>query len=135
MELEGNIMTEVVWAIGAYIQDKEGNILISRRKPGSLFEGLWEFPSGKIEKGETPEEALKRELFEEIGIEVEKEDMSCFRFCSYENEGKHIVFLLYRIEKYKGIPFSKEEQEIKWVNSLSEILNHGIPYNSKLFRL
>lgn len=102
-----------VLAAVAILLDSDNRVLITKRKPDQLMGDLWEFPGGKIEEGETPEEALKREIKEEIGI-----DMGChapFYFISEAREGYHLLVMSYICREWKGIPSGAEGQEAKWV--------------------
>ena len=98
---------------------KEGNVLIQRRPEGMPGGGLWEFPGGKIEPGETPEEALRRELEEETCVAIHHVDPVSFA----TDASKHIVLLLFACTDWTGAPEGKEGQMIKWV-ALSQLEHH-----------
>ena len=77
--------------------------------------GLWEFPGGKVETGETPEETLIRELHEELGIETKVECLAPLTFASHSYETFHLLMPLYVCRRFQGIPQSREGQALKWV--------------------
>ena len=95
--------------------DIKGNILISLRPKDKIMPDLWEFPGGKIEKNETPEEALNRELEEELGITISFNCLSPVGFSSHEYEDFHLILLLFIARKWKGVPKPLEGNLIKWV--------------------
>ncbi|MGI2034977.1 8-oxo-dGTP diphosphatase MutT [Rhizobium panacihumi] len=95
--------------------DTDGRILLAQRPEGKSLAGLWEFPGGKVEAGETPEETLVRELQEEIGIETKVPCLAPLTFASHTYETFHLLMPLYVCRRYEGIPVGKEGQAIKWV--------------------
>ena len=95
--------------------DRDGRVLIAQRPPGKSMAGLWEFPGGKIDPGETPEQALVRELHEELGIETEEACLGPFTFASHSYEKFHLLMPLYLFRVWKGIPTPREGQVLKWV--------------------
>lgn len=96
--------------------DPENRILLAQRPPGKPMAGLWEFPGGKIESGETPEAALVRELHEELGIETWDSCLAPLTFASHSYPDFHLLMPLFACRKWNGIPMSKEDQVLKWVN-------------------
>ena len=111
--------------VTAAIIEKEGKILIAKRKAGDdLFAGLWEFPGGKIEEGETPEECIARELKEELDIEVKVGKL----ISSNKHKYPHGIFelLAYRIKHISGAMILNDHDEIKWV-TVDEISNFEFP--------
>jgi 8-oxo-dGTP diphosphatase len=106
--------------------DKDGRILIGKRPDGKSMAGLWEFPGGKVELGETPEQALVRELSEELGIKTWNSCLAPLTFASHAYEGFHLLMPLFVCRKWEGIVIPKEEQELKWVYS-SELKNYPMP--------
>ena len=93
--------------------DKDGRILIAKRPNGRSMAGLWEFPGGKIETGETPEQALVRELSEELGIKTWNSCLAPLTFASHAYEKFHLLMPLFVCRKWEGIALPKERQELK----------------------
>ncbi|MCL6653165.1 NTP pyrophosphohydrolase [Agrobacterium rubi] len=95
--------------------DTDGRILLAQRPEGKSLAGLWEFPGGKVESGETPEETLVRELEEELGIKTKVACLAPLTFASHSYETFHLLMPLYVCRRYEGIPRGAEGQAIKWV--------------------
>ena len=95
--------------------DRDGRVLIAQRPEGKSMAGLWEFPGGKIEGGETPEQALIRELYEELGIETWSSCLAPLTFASHRYNEFHLLMPLFVCRKWDGTPKSKEGQNLKWV--------------------
>ncbi|MCC6919100.1 MAG: (deoxy)nucleoside triphosphate pyrophosphohydrolase [Alphaproteobacteria bacterium] len=95
--------------------DVDGRVLLAQRPPGKTLAGLWEFPGGKVEPGETPEETLVRELREEIGIETKTACLAPLTFASHTYETFHLLMPLYVCRRYEGIARPLEGQALKWV--------------------
>ncbi len=95
--------------------DQDGRILLAQRPEGKSLAGLWEFPGGKVESGETPEETLIRELEEELGIKTKVACLAPLTFASHTYETFHLLMPLYVCRRYEGIPRGAEGQAIKWV--------------------
>ena len=91
------------------------DVLIAKRPPGRSFAGLWEFPGGKVEQGEGPEEALIRELKEELGIEIATVDLSPLTFASHAYPDFHLLMPVYLCARWRGILAAQEGQELLWV--------------------
>ena len=106
--------------------DQDGRILIAKRPDGKSMAGLWEFPGGKVELGETPEQALVRELSEELGIKTWNSCLAPLTFASHAYEDFHLLMPLFVCRKWEGIVIPKEEQELKWVYS-NELKNYPMP--------
>ncbi len=98
--------------------DLDGRVLLTKRPKGKHLEGLWEFPGGKIEKSEVPEEAVIRELKEELDISIEESCLAPVSFASHQYQDFHLVLLLYVCRVWSGIPRSVEGQQLKWVSRL-----------------
>ena len=97
--------------------DADGRVLLAKRPEGKTLAGLWEFPGGKVEEGERPEDALIRELKEELGINVEHSCLAPLTFASHAYENFHLLMPLYVCRRWKGIPQALEGQELKWVRA------------------
>ena len=97
--------------------DPDGRVLLAQRPEGKSLAGLWEFPGGKVEAGETPEAALIRELEEEIGINTWESCLAPLTFASHSYEDFHLLMPLFACRKWSGIPQPKEGQTLKWVRS------------------
>ena len=95
--------------------DIEGRVLLAQRPEGKSMAGLWEFPGGKIETGETPEAALIRELQEELGIDTWSSCLAPLTFASHSYETFHLLMPLFACRKWEGIPQAREGQTLKWV--------------------
>jgi 8-oxo-dGTP diphosphatase len=99
--------------------DTEGRVLLAQRPPGKSLAGLWEFPGGKVEPGETPEETLVRELEEEIGVVTQVACLAPLTFASHAYESFHLLMPLYVCRRFSGIPHPREGQTLKWVRPRS----------------
>jgi 8-oxo-dGTP diphosphatase len=95
--------------------DTDGRVLLAERPAGKPMAGLWEFPGGKIQPGETPEAALIRELHEELGIDVAEACLSPLTFASHRYPALHVVLLLYVCRRWKGLVTAREGQQLSWV--------------------
>jgi len=106
----------IVTVVGAILENDKGAILLAQRPPDKPMPFLWEFPGGKVEEGESPENALIRELYEEIGIIVSLEDLKPFSFVSMAYPDFHIILLGYRCREWTGTVIAREGQEgLEWV--------------------
>ncbi len=99
--------------VAAVIADDRGRFLLARRRPGSHLEGLWEFPGGAMEDGETPAQALARELVEELGVAIEVGEPLTFAW--HRDEARDVLLLFYSARIVDGTPHGREGQEIRWV--------------------
>jgi 8-oxo-dGTP diphosphatase len=95
--------------------DPDGRVLITRRPPGKPMAGLWEFPGGKVETSERPEDSLIRELKEELDIDVQESCLAPLTFASHAYDDFHLLMPLYVCRRWEGIVAAREGQEIKWV--------------------
>ncbi|MGU3401247.1 8-oxo-dGTP diphosphatase MutT [Brucellaceae bacterium D45D] len=95
--------------------DSDGRVLLAQRPEGKQLAGLWEFPGGKVEAGETPEETLIRELQEEIGITTKVACLAPLTFASHTYDDFHLLMPLYVCRRYEGIARGLEGQALKWV--------------------
>ena len=116
----------LVLVAAAAIYDADGRILLAQRPPGKPMAGLWEFPGGKIDTGETPEKALVRELFEELGMIVEEKDLKPITFASYRYPDFHLLMPLFECRKWNGKLEPLEGQAIKWVEP-GALVEHPAP--------
>jgi 8-oxo-dGTP diphosphatase len=95
--------------------DADGRVLIAQRPEGKQLAGLWEFPGGKVEPGERPEETLIRELDEELGIAVKEACLAPLTFASHAYESFHLLMPLYACRRWDGFVQPREGQALKWV--------------------
>lgn len=105
----------VVLVVAVALVDVDGRVLIAKRPPGKKLAGLWEFPGGKVDPGETPENALIRELKEELGIDTRLSCLAPLTFASHSYDDMHLLMPLYACRVWKGDPVPKEGQELAWV--------------------
>jgi 8-oxo-dGTP diphosphatase len=106
--------------------DADGRVLLAQRPEGKAMAGLWEFPGGKVEPGETPEVALIRELEEELGINTWASCLAPLTFASYTYDDFHLLMPLFACRKWQGTATSREGQALKWVRP-SELRNYPMP--------
>jgi 8-oxo-dGTP diphosphatase len=97
--------------------DADGRVLLAQRPEGKSMAGLWEFPGGKVEPGETPEAALIRELQEELGIGTWASCLAPLTFASHGYEGFHLLMPLFACRKWQGTPRPREGQRLAWVRA------------------
>ncbi|MGF1474923.1 MAG: (deoxy)nucleoside triphosphate pyrophosphohydrolase [Geminicoccaceae bacterium] len=95
--------------------DRDGRVLVGQRPPDKSMAGLWEFPGGKVEPGETPEACLLRELAEELGVETEQSCLAPLTFASHDYDGFHLLMPLFICRVWHGLAQGKEGQALKWV--------------------
>ena len=95
--------------------DADGRVLIAQRPEGKPMAGLWEFPGGKVEQGETPEDTLIRELAEELGITVREACLAPLTFASHAYPDFHLLMPLYVCRRWEGMVQPREGQQLKWV--------------------
>jgi len=101
--------------VAAALVDRDGRLLVQQRPEGLSMAGLWEFPGGKVEPGETPEQALIRELAEELGIDVEQACLAPACFASDMLGDRHLLLLLYVCRKWRGTPVAQHASALRWV--------------------
>ena len=106
--------------------DTDGRVLLARRPEGKKMAGLWEFPGGKLNPGETPEAALIRELKEELGIDVTAACLAPFAFASHEYEKFHLLMPLFLCRRWKGVPTPRENQALAWVRA-TKLAEYDMP--------
>lgn len=113
---------KVVLVAACALIDGDGRILIAQRPAGKPMAGLWEFPGGKVEDGERPEQTLIRELKEELGISVSEDCLAPLTFASHSYPDFHLLMPLYVCRRWQGIVTAREAQQLAWVrpNRLQE---------------
>src|ERR1700750_1019880 len=110
-----NTPQSIVLVVAVALVDPDGRVLIAQRPEGKSMAGLWEFPGGKVEAGETPEAALIRELAEELGIAVKEACLAPFTFASHPYDPFHLLLPLYICRRWDGTPQSRHHAALKWV--------------------
>ncbi|MDR3448206.1 MAG: 8-oxo-dGTP diphosphatase MutT [Alphaproteobacteria bacterium] len=105
---------KTVLVAAAVLIDSEGRVLLAQRPAGKSMAGLWEFPGGKVDAGETPEAALVRELREELGIETAPENLTPLTFASHAYENFHLLMPLFACRVWQGEPHPREGQQLAW---------------------
>ena len=108
----------IVLVAAVALIDADGRVLITKRPEGKQFGGLWEFPGGKVEQGERPENALIRELKEELTIDVTESCLAPLTFASHAYEDFHLLMPLYVCRRWSGAVNGAEGQELLWVKPL-----------------
>lgn len=107
-------MATLLIVAAAALIDADGRVLLARRPQGKAMAGFWEFPGGKLDEGETPEEALVRELREELGIETQAQCMAPVAFASMPASGQHLLMPLFALRKWKGVARPLEHEALAW---------------------
>src|SRR5512132_1958704 len=105
--------------VACALVDADKRVLIARRPEGKALAGLWEFPGGKVERGERPEQTLIRELHEEIGIIVQEACLAPLTFASHAYDDFHLLMPLYICRVWRGSPTSREAQMLKWIRPMA----------------
>ncbi len=116
----------IVHVAAAALVDADGRVLLAQRPQGKSMAGLWEFPGGKVEEGETPEFALMRELEEELGIETRPCCFSPIAFASHGYESFHLLMPLFVCRVWRGIPRAAEHQDLRWVRPV-DMFDYPMP--------
>lgn len=116
----------IVLVAAAALVDSEGRILIAQRPEGKSMAGLWEFPGGKVDAGETPEFALMRELEEELGIETRPTCYNPIAFASHSYDDFHLLMPLFVCRTWRGNIEAKEHQALKWVRA-QDLYDYPMP--------
>ncbi len=116
----------ILFVVAAALIDADNRVLIAERPAGKSLAGLWEFPGGKLGLGETPEEALVRELKEELDIEVCLDCLAPFTFASHTYETFHLMMPLYLCRNWDGEITPREGQRVKWVRP-SKLTGYPMP--------
>ncbi|PWC83437.1 NTP pyrophosphohydrolase [Azospirillum sp. TSH100] len=105
----------VLLVVAVALVDADGRVLLAQRPAGKSLAGLWEFPGGKVDAGETPEAALVRELKEELGIDTAASCLAPFTFASHSYERFHLLMPLYVCRVWEGEVMAREGQKLAWV--------------------
>ena len=119
-------IVKLLLVVACALIDKDRRILIAQRPQGKGMAGLWEFPGGKIEAGERPEETLIRELKEELGIDVKEPCLAPLTFASFPYPDFHLLMPLYVCRRWEGFVTAHEHQALKWVKA-NELRNYPMP--------
>lgn len=117
---------KLVLVSAAALIDAQGRILLARRPEGKSMAGLWEFPGGKVEAGETPEAALVRELHEELGLDMSRACLAPFTFASHAYPGFDLLMPLYICRRWHGTPTAREGQKLAWV-APADLRSYAMP--------
>jgi 8-oxo-dGTP diphosphatase len=112
--------------VAAALIDADGRVLICKRPQGKQLAGLWEFPGGKVEPGETPEACVIRELKEELGIEVKEACLAPFVFASHGYDSFHLLMPLYLLRRWDGVVTALEHEALAWVKP-SKLADYPMP--------
>ncbi len=108
---------KIVLVSAVALIDRDGRVLVAERPEGKSMAGLWEFPGGKVEPGESPEAALIRELREELGIETWRSCLAPLTFASHSYEDFHLLMPLFACRKWEGVVTAREGQRLKWARA------------------
>lgn len=108
---------KIVLVAACALIDEDGRVLLARRPEGKSMAGLWEFPGGKIEPGETPEAGLIRELKEELDIDVTEACLAPLSFASHDYGDFHLLMPLYICRRWQGLVSPRENQQSRWVRA------------------
>jgi len=119
-------MAKLLLVAACALVDGDGRVLLAQRRKDDPMEGLWEFPGGKLKKGETPEQALIRELREELDLDVDASCLSPIAFASHDSGDFHLLMPLFVCRKWPGQPKPIEAQALKWVRP-KELLECKMP--------
>jgi 8-oxo-dGTP diphosphatase len=120
------VSVKLVLVAACALIDPDGRVLIAQRPEGKSMAGLWEFPGGKIETGERPEQSLIRELKEELGIIVKEECLAPLTFASHLYPDFHLLMPLYVCRRWEGFVDAQEGQRLKWVRP-TELRDYPMP--------
>src|SRR5262249_54503019 len=124
--LEASMGPGLLLVAACALIDADGRVLLAKRPPGRPLAGLWEFPGGKVEPGETPEEALIRELDEELGIRGSSKCLAPFTFASRGYEAFHLLMPLYVCRTWEGEVTARQGQELVWVRA-KRLADYAMP--------
>jgi 8-oxo-dGTP diphosphatase len=117
---------KVVLVAAVALIDADGRVLLAQRPEGKEMAGLWEFPGGKVEPGETPEAALIRELHEELGIDTWASCLAPLTFASHAYPAFHLLMPLFACRRWQGTPHPREGQRLAWAHP-RDLRNYPMP--------
>jgi 8-oxo-dGTP diphosphatase len=117
---------KVILVSAVALVDRDGRVLLAQRPPGKSMAGLWEFPGGKVEPGETPEAVLSREMQEDLGINTCASFLAPLTFASHAYADFHLLMPLFACRKWEGIPRGKEGQALAWARA-TELRDYPMP--------
>jgi 8-oxo-dGTP diphosphatase len=120
------VSVKLVLVAACALIDADDRVLIAQRPQGKAMAGLWEFPGGKIEAGERPEQTLIRELKEELGIVIKEECLAPLTFASHSYPDFHLLMHLYVCRRWQGFVEARERQQLKWVR-VNDLRNYPMP--------
>jgi 8-oxo-dGTP diphosphatase len=120
------VSVKLVLVAACALIDPDGRVLIAQRPEGKSMAGLWEFPGGKVETGERPEQSLIRELKEELGIVVKEDCLAPLTFASHLYPDFHLLMPLYVCRRWEGFVEAQEGQRLKWVRP-TELRDYPMP--------
>ncbi len=126
MSAPGQPALRLLLVVAVALVDVDGRVLVSERPAGKQLAGLWEFPGGKVEPGERPEQTLIRELAEELGIRVEEPCLAPLTFASHAYPDFHLLMPLYVCRRWEGFVQPREGQVLKWVRP-RDLRNYPMP--------
>ncbi len=118
--------TKLVLVAACALVDPDGRVLIAQRPPDKSMAGLWEFPGGKVEAGERPEDTVIRELREELSIAIREPCLAPFTFASHSYPEFHLLMPLYVCRRWEGIVTPREGQAVKWIRP-RDLTNYAMP--------
>ena len=121
-----NTHLPLLLVVACVLVDGDGRVLLAQRPKGTAMAGLWEFPGGKLEPGETPEACIIRELHEELGIRVKAPCLAPLTFASHAYEDFHLLMPLYVARRWEGQVKPLEGQTLQWV-ALEELRSYEMP--------
>jgi 8-oxo-dGTP diphosphatase len=116
-ELQTGLAVKLLLVVAVALIDADDRVLIAQRPKGKQLADLWEFPGGKVDPGERPEQALIRELAEELGIVVKEACLAPLTFASHAYEDFHLLMPLYVCRRWEGFVSAREGQALKWVRA------------------
>jgi 8-oxo-dGTP diphosphatase len=120
------VSVNIVLVAACALIDTDGRVLLAQRPQGKSMAGLWEFPGGKVEAGERPEQSLIRELNEELGIVVKEDCLAPLTFASHLYPAFHLLMPLYICRRWEGVVTARERQNLKWVRP-GDLRNYPMP--------